>query len=47
MSVKMDDTRSLMHFIRVEYSAAPNDPKYRKRADVHRYQSQDHAAHDL
>jgi hypothetical protein len=47
MSVKMDNTRSLMRLIRVEYSAAPSEPKHGKRTDADRYQRQNHITHDL
>jgi hypothetical protein len=47
MSVKMDNTRSLMRLIRVEHSAVPNEPKHGKRTDADRYQRQNHVTHDL
>jgi hypothetical protein len=47
MPVKMHNTDTLSHLIRVEHSAAPNEPKHTNPTDADRYQSQDPATHGL
>ena len=41
----MHDTGTRMRLIRVEHSAAPNEPKHEKRTDADRYQRQNHTTY--
>ncbi|MDC0430974.1 hypothetical protein OAL97_00410 [Paracoccaceae bacterium] len=45
MSVTMHNTGTRMRLIRVEHSAAPNEPKHGKRTDADRYQRQNHTTY--